>query len=401
MPDGYIKGILVPDTETTIPEIEVGVSLSVLESIPPEAPPAAISSGLVSLTNVDISLGHVYGIAVETREHVAWNATSPFDPDGWKGAGQSTLDWDVANDLAHDMVVGGIKAGVTGYGSSRRGIFHDFRACFLNADGVKAKFLGAADVPATAAVNDNVVTITRGAGTWTSGEWIGRLVRFYTVADVLVAERVVWDNDTTTLSINDDGVSGEATDWADVTYVSFPADYWIYDIGPSGDGQEFNGINDFSEFAEVLDLKIKIGASYTDPTEDQNLSGVIAQLQWKNMYDHAGIDAHPHADGANRDTTNAQWKGISHYIVFMFQDDGSGSAPVNPYPVTDGVDTGRWYSVVEVPAPHEPAGTMPSIEATVQCPAGSKIAFWVGAKCATTRSRTEEAPKGSPARLEA
>lgn len=388
MSDGYIGLLNVPDTAVVIPTIDNAFTLQVSEDVPAGAPAIPISSAKVSVTGLDVKTGHVFGLVIEEREHSTWPTSDPFLPTDWRPKGQFSLDWDVANDYSKNAIVGGITAALFGYGSDKAGTMHDFRVGFVNADNNLASLIAddEGEIAGTFSGSDPA-TFTRSAGTWVANELVGRIANFKNVGGTTIIKRPVYEMTTTTLKIRDDGVT-----LTDVTKVEIEADNWMYDVGASGLGQEFNGINDFAEFVEVLDLEIEIGGSWV---ESGTLVGLQAHLRWKNMYDHADIGSHPHADGANRDTINAQWKSITRYVVFLFKSD-SGSAPTNEYPWPVSDSNGEWFLVDEIEASHEAVGTLPKIEAWQEAPAGCTIAFWVGAATQVTRSQSEQVGHGLP-----
>jgi len=151
----------------------------------------------------------------------------------------------------------------------------------------------------------------------------------------------------------------------------------------------FNGVPDFSEFAGVTNLEVRIGDNWSEA--GGHLPGLTAYLRWDNMYNHSDIQGHPHADGIDRDTTQAQWDSISHYIIFMYKAGAAGLTPANTYPDPDEVN-GEWFVVGEIPSPHDLS--IGSIEYPVKCPAGASLAFWVGAATNTTKTTTEQITRG-------
>lgn len=381
MADGYVGLLAVPDTAVVVPTIDNAFSLQVSEEIPVGALHSPLSSGKVAVSGLDVLTGHVYGVIVEEREHTTWPTSDPFLPTDWRLKGQHNVDWDIGTGFSKNAIVGGISAGLAGYGSGKAGTMHDFRVGFVNADNVLATLIKDDEGEIAGSFSGtNPAVFTRTAGTWVANEWVGRIANFKDVNGVTIIKRPVYEMTTTTLKIRDDGVV-----LTGVTKVEIEADNWMYDVGASGLGQEFNGINDFAEFAEVLNLEVDIDGVWS---QSGTLKTLSAHLRWDNMYDHADILTHPHADGVSRDTVQAQWKSITRYVVFLFKS-ATGSAPANAYPDPTEAN-GEWFLVDEIEATHESAASQPKIEAYEECPAGATIAFWVGAATGVTRSVSEK-----------
>ena len=389
MGDGFIQGIIVPDTEMLIPELDNVFAFQVSEEIPAGSPASPLSAAKASISGLDVISGHVFGLVLEERLHTAWPTSDPWIPSlDWIGKGNFNLDWDVGVSFAAQVNAGGISAAIAGYGSSKAGIFHDFRVGFTNADGVMAILQGDATIVLGTVAGTDPAIFTRTAGTWGISDWVGRVATFLSGSTVLM-KRPVYSMTTTTVTVRDDGIVLTSCDG-----IRFDDDNWQYDVGIAGFGQEFNGINDFSEYAEVLNLEIQLSSGGLWVNAGADMDGLQARLRWKNMYNNADIAAHPHADGVSRDTVQAQWNSIIAYVVFMYKATGALDPAAN-YPSPTEAN-GTWYLVHEMPAPHIAEGTLPKIEAIIEVPQGSTLAFWIGVKTGSTESTSQQNKQGRP-----
>jgi hypothetical protein len=193
----------------------------------------------------------------------------------------------------------------------------------------------------------------------------------------------------------------------------------IYDVGPDCMGQPFNGIDDFNEQAMVPNAQILIKNVWkNDPESSDVLDGTTVRLRWYNTYQFSDEDEEfwPMINGTTSTLRPHWFNKIDHYKIWMYIADNLDTSPtihdygsiINtnfdsdnfngvdsyipaPGALNSGEDegdsgtgqdsTGQWYLVEEMPAPRKKPTNMGDedsyIYATVNIPAGEKIAFYI------------------------
>lgn len=185
-------------------------------------------------------------------------------------------------------------------------------------------------------------------------------------------------------------------DNTNIKIYSVPSNYLLL-LSIDGNGYKFNGINDFTEIASVLEAKVE--AMYMSQNgnsqlehgwgiEDGQLSNNFAHLKWMNMYGHETIYNHLHVDGIKRTVTKAQWNSIDSYVIFAYISDD------NTHPYTFPANDSNWKLIAEIPALKKSIDVQPEIEYTVNnLPRGKYISFFVGAITNTTPTSVKLEPQ--------
>lgn len=150
----------------------------------------------------------------------------------------------------------------------------------------------------------------------------------------------------------------------------------------------FNGVPDLDEYVEVKDLV----CSNVSGGETGTLPGMVAELEWTDTKaiprGSWGSPTYKDSYGNNLSPplTWAQAQKIIAYVVYMFIS-SIGNSPDYPRPgITPPEEEteGDWYHMGE----HEKAN------ASIRCPQGSKVSFWVGFTMErTTPTTTQQKPE--------
>ena len=394
-----------------------------------------------TISQVKVDAGTIRTLVVDyrpTRENLDADSDKYITGSGnstanqWQSLGTVNVEWDVGTTAyTNSTTFAGIP---TQEGQTKN---YEFRASFLNGGNIPGKLGNPYNVITSGTSYDfskkkgNVVTSwSQGTKLWAAtfeadynsdintkipfiqDSLTGRVVRFYdnTANDTdedtgFLFEGVCYSNKEIVTGKQTlmfyfpenprDGATGYNSGTVSPVKMSIPNSDFVYEVGISGFGTPFNGVNDLKEYVEVSGLY-------------GQLDGTNYRLEWHNMYDAPSVVGQTSVDasGDAHVWTANQLKHISHYGIWVFISD-AGEAPQYEYP--NGNDSkGEWSFFTDIIAPHIKAtsegGSGPNnCVYDLEIPGGAQVAIWVGARTPTTNNTgdsgtfvVETNTKGSP-----
>ena len=162
---------------------------------------------------------------------------------------------------------------------------HCLRMSFLNGANVAGTIAstdgdGSNKRAGTASWASNIYTFACTANpAWTADDHKGRLVKFLDASDNFLFSLVCYSNtnDDILCYVPEDPVDAAGITTTAVAKAWIPDHNYLYDVGLSGYGEDFNGVDDLIEFSEVANLAILVGgaAEYGDGVDVSLASSTV------------------------------------------------------------------------------------------------------------------------------